>query len=418
MCCPLLSPQRLSTQQDTSPSTAKPHKPRLHSFGRLSAYCVTKRQCMLSCHTEGQPCALACRAVTCCCHTQRPSAGQGTSPSKPPNPQLYSFEGKLSLPRQVPINALLPCRQATQQHMCVVLSPAVTTEAFSRAGYFTIDCEAPNPRLYSFEGAICCWDIPPTHQLSRRPPIGAQYPPLGSDYTPNGTLGAPRQPQQQELEMQATSSSSPTSGGGWYRSEQEQQQGQQGQGRQSGAGRGGLPLGRRSGSPQRQQRQQEGVLRQPQAAAAAGSGEDSLAAALSSYGRQVRLLVAVAACACIKESHCCTQRKVLLDTSAVGHLTQMQTHCSDCSCNLNINSLLLFEYLSVGSVAAGAWARGQTTNVCANHTLLRFSTSNSRCLPYGVFGSGLNPIGMCIVRACACRWGWCPGMRWMRPICC
>jgi hypothetical protein len=35
-------------------------------------------------------------------------------------------------------------------------------EAFSRAGYFTLEAEAPNPRLYSFEGAICCWDMPPT----------------------------------------------------------------------------------------------------------------------------------------------------------------------------------------------------------------------------------------------------------------
>jgi hypothetical protein len=34
-------------------------------------------------------------------------------------------------------------------------------EAFGRAGYFTLECEAPNPRLYSFEGAICRWDISP-----------------------------------------------------------------------------------------------------------------------------------------------------------------------------------------------------------------------------------------------------------------
>jgi hypothetical protein len=82
--------------------------------------------------------------------------------------------------------------------MLVALPPPHThTEDFSRAGYFTVEAEAPNPRLYAFEGAITRWDIPPSLGLGIR--TGARgramagaapgRPRQGAGVGPDGTIG-------------------------------------------------------------------------------------------------------------------------------------------------------------------------------------------------------------------------------------
>ncbi|KAI8466535.1 MAG: hypothetical protein J3K34DRAFT_524465 [Monoraphidium minutum] len=59
------------------------------------------------------------------------------------------------------------CHPATAAYDCA--------EAFSRAGYFTVEAEAPNPRLYAFDGAISRWDMPPTALgLAARGPAAAR----------------------------------------------------------------------------------------------------------------------------------------------------------------------------------------------------------------------------------------------------
>jgi len=167
-------------------------------------------------------------------------------------------------------------------------------EAFSRAGYFTIDCEAPNPRLYSFEGAICQWDIPPTHKITRG---GTGPTPQGTNSSAGAAAAARNNNhQQQHSELEMAGGAGGASSQGWYRTEQQQQQGQQQHGRKQP--RPQSPLGRRSGSPQQRQQQQQGGFQRPQAAAAADG--DSLTAALSSYGRQV----CVSIYACVYVSVC------------------------------------------------------------------------------------------------------------------
>jgi hypothetical protein len=171
-----------------------------------------------------------------------------------------------SLMLSINLTLCTPYQSLSTQTSCPCCS---ITEAFSRAGYFTVDCEAPNPRLYSFEGAICCWDVPPTYKVTRKPPPSTQL--------TNGAAAAAAA----EVEMQTAGAAAGSPG--WYTSEQQQQQQQQ---RRTGVGQGS-PRGRRSPSPSRQQQQGAGSrLQQPLAAAAADG--DSLTAALSTYGRPVR----------------------------------------------------------------------------------------------------------------------------------
>jgi hypothetical protein len=150
----------------------------------------------------------------------------------------------------------------------------IAAEAFSRAGYFTIECEAPNPRLYSFEGAICCWDFPPTYNPHPTITPSRQTTATAAARGSNTSRG------RQEVEMAATAGTAAAAAGGatgsgWYASagrEHEQQQQQQ---------QGGSPKSRRGGSPSRRR----------QAAGHSGGGVDSVTAALGEYGQQVGYLM-------------------------------------------------------------------------------------------------------------------------------
>eukprot|EP00879_Flechtneria_rotunda_P018151 GHRR01019038.1.p1 GENE.GHRR01019038.1~~GHRR01019038.1.p1 ORF type:complete len:996 (+),score=380.83 GHRR01019038.1:1183-4170(+) len=151
-------------------------------------------------------------------------------------------------------------------------------EAFSRAGYFTIECEAPNPRLYSFEGAICCWDFPPTYSPGLRGIKGSAMQGSGlgtSPWSQNGSRSntiVNRALQEIEIEMTNGIATPPqAAGSGWYNSDREEEQ-QQHQQRS------------RSNSPSRRQRQQQ------QHAAAADVAGDSITASLGEYGQQVGLV--------------------------------------------------------------------------------------------------------------------------------
>lgn len=211
-------------------------------------------------------------------YLQRPAAVRVTSlwSVRPPTPFMHPTPC-IALVFCNPRNGFKRPEMHTRQpisistHSALALPTFLTllAEAFSRAGYFTVDCEAPNPRLYSFEGAICCWDVPPTYKVTRKPPPSTQL--------TNGAAAAAAA----EVEMQTAGAAAGSPG--WYTSEQQQQQQQQ---RRTGVGQGS-PRGRRSPSPSRQQQQGAGSrLQQPLAAAAADG--DSLTAALSTYGRPVR----------------------------------------------------------------------------------------------------------------------------------
>jgi hypothetical protein len=148
----------------------------------------------------------------------------------------------------------------------------IHAEAFSRAGYFTVECEAPNPRLYSFEGAICCWDFPPTY--NPHPTIA----PTRQNTTASAAAAAAARAsgsisRQQEVELIAAAAAAPGSpgGSGWYANAGREQQQQQ---------QGGSPKGsRREGSPSR---------RRQAAGRGSEAGADSMTAALGEYGQQVR----------------------------------------------------------------------------------------------------------------------------------
>ncbi|WIA18543.1 hypothetical protein OEZ85_009989 [Tetradesmus obliquus] len=145
-------------------------------------------------------------------------------------------------------------------------------EAFSRAGYFSIECEAPNPRLYSFQGAICCWDFPPTYNPHPSIAPSRQATAVSAAAaTARGSGSSSRQ----EVEMAAAAAGPATGGGsGWYASAGRESEQQQQQGRGSPKGRGG------SSSPSRRR----------QAAGRGGGGADSVTAALGEYGQQVGLV--------------------------------------------------------------------------------------------------------------------------------
>lgn len=145
------------------------------------------------------------------------------------------------------------CHQSTASFDCA--------EAFSRAGYFTLECEAPNPRLYSFDGAICCWDFPPTYDSHKTMGLSANRRPHA-----HGTAAA--------TEVELASAAIDGAGSGWYTSAgQQQEQQQQGGSPQRGKQQRPRSPSRAGSSPQRRRQQP--------------LGGDSLTASLGEYGQQV-----------------------------------------------------------------------------------------------------------------------------------